>query len=91
MQKQKQCARLENWAVVPKGNIATYQTLQAGNMLVGKVFGHPTISEGKYIFTSPIVRLDSEANMVETRNTAYCLGEASAEYKVWIERVGAAA
>ncbi len=91
MRKQKPCAKLENWAVVPSGNIATYQELRTGNLLVGKVFGHPTIAEGKFIFTSPIVRLDLHASMVETRNTAYCLGEASSEYKTWSEHKGAAA
>ena len=90
MQKQKPCAKLEGWAVVPSGNIAAFQPLRAGNLLVGKVFGHPTIAEGQFIFTSPIVRMDSEANTVETRNTAYCLGEASSEYKIWSKQEAAA-
>lgn len=83
MQKQKPLAKLENWAVVPRGHVAGYQELRAGNLLLGKVFGHPGIEEGAFIFTSPIVSLDSKINVVETRNTAYRLGEASREYKNW--------
>jgi hypothetical protein len=90
MRKRKPCARLEDWAVVPSANIAAYQELRAGNLLVGKVFGHPTIAEGKFIFTSPIVRTDGIMT-VETMNTAYCLGQASREYQDWSERQGAAA
>jgi hypothetical protein len=91
MRKQKPSARLENWAVVPSGNIATYKELKAGNLLVGRVFGHPTFAEGAFIFSSPILSLDTGANIAETRNTAYLLGEASREYKVWSEQAGAAA
>ena len=91
MRKQKPCARLENWAVVPGIHLATYQELEAGNVLVGKVFGHPTIDEGTFIFSSPIVRCDSGRGVAETRNTAYSLGEASQEYKLWSDRRGAAA
>ncbi len=91
MRKQKPCAKLENWAVVRRANVATYQELRAGNLLVGKVFGHPRIAEGKFIFTSPIVSLDNKANTVQTRNTAYCLGEASLEYKAWGQRARTAA
>jgi hypothetical protein len=91
MQKPKPCAKLENWAVVPSGNIATYKQIGEGNLLVGKVFGHPTIAEGAFIFSSPILQFDSEANIAETRNTSYVLGEASSEYKAWSERSGAAA
>jgi hypothetical protein len=91
MRKQKPCAKLENWAVVPSGDIATYKKLGAGNLLVGRVFGHPTIAEGSFIFSSPIVSIDADASIAETRNTAYVLGNASREYKAWSERSGAAA
>ncbi len=91
MRTRKPCAKLEDWAVVPSATIAAYQELRAGNVLVGKVFGHPTIAEGKFIFTSPIVRADNRTMTVETRNTAYSLGQASRGYQVWSERQGAAA
>lgn len=86
MLKQKPCVRLENWAVVPSAHCASYQELRAGNLLVGKVFGHPRISEGAFIFTSPIVSLNANKKVVETRNTAYCLGEASSEYQDWTRK-----
>ena len=94
MRSEKPCARLENWAVVESVNVAGYQALRAGNLLVGKVYNHPRIGEGTFIFTSPIVRLDTKSKIVETRNTSYCLGQASSDYKIWTEeqkQTGAAA
>ena len=94
MRSQKPCARLENWAVVEGANVGSYQALQAGYLLVGKVFNHPTIGAGAFIFSSPIVRLDAKTGLVETRNTSYCLGQASREYEIWTEeqkQTGAAA
>jgi hypothetical protein len=85
MPKQKPSARLENWAVVESANIASYQALRAGSLLVGKVFSHPTIGEGAFIFTSPIVCFDEKTKVAETRNTSYQLGQASREYKIWTE------
>ena len=35
--------------------LASYQDLRPGNLLVGRVFGHPRIKEGAFIFSSPIV------------------------------------
>ncbi len=93
MRNQKSHARLENWAVVGSANVASYQALQAGNLLVGKVFSHPRIGEGRFIFSSPIERFDTETNVVETKNTTYRLGEASRDYKLWLreQTTGAAA
>jgi len=92
MPKQKPCAKLENWAVVESANIASYQALRAGSLLVGKVSSHPIIAEGKFIFSSPIVRFDEKTKVAETRNTSYRLGQASREYELWIEeQTGAAA
>ena len=94
MPKQKPCARLENWAVVESANIASYHALRAGSLLVGKVFSHPRIGEGTFIFTSPIVRFDEKTNVAKTRNPSYRLAQASREYKTWTEeheQTGAAA
>jgi hypothetical protein len=85
MPKQKPSARLENWAVVESANIASYHALRAGSLLVGKVFSHPTLAEGRFIFTSPILRFDEKTKVAETRNTSYCLGLASPDYKIWTE------
>jgi hypothetical protein len=87
---QKPLVKLENWAVV-RGLTMSYQELKPGSLLVGKVFGHPKIQEASFIFTSPIVSIDTNKRVVETKNTAYCLGEASDEYRTWEQTKGAAA
>jgi hypothetical protein len=92
MRTQKPSVKIENWAVVPGLNTAGYQSLRPGNLLVGKVFGHPRIEEGAFVFSSPIVSLDMNNQAVVTRNTVYRLGEASAGYKAWVgEQKNAAA
>lgn len=83
MQMQKPSVKLEDWAVIPSKNTANYQELRPGCLLVGRAFGHQRITKGMFIFSSPIVRVDQENKIVETRNTSYCLGEASLEYKAW--------
>jgi hypothetical protein len=83
MQTQKPLVKLEDWAVVPEPNSGSYQALRPGNLLVGRAFGHQRIEKGKFIFTSPIVRVDTQQKVVETRNTLYSLGEASHEYEAW--------
>jgi hypothetical protein len=83
MRTQNPSVKIENWAVVPGINTAGYQSLRPGNLLVGKVFGHPRIEEGAFVFSSPIVTLDMNNQSVATRNTVYRLGEASPDYKAW--------
>jgi hypothetical protein len=83
MQMQKPSVKLEDWAVVPSQKTANYQELRPGHLLVGRAFGHQRIAKGMLIFSSPIVRVDQENKIVETKNTSYCLGEASLEYKAW--------
>ena len=53
MRKQKPSAKLENWAVVPSGNIATYKELKAGNLLVGRVSGIRPSRRGRLFFLRP--------------------------------------
>jgi hypothetical protein len=94
MPTQKPCAKLENWAVVESVNLANFEALQAGSLLVGKVYGHPRIADGTFIFTSAIVRFDENTQTAETRNTSYRLGQMSQEYDAWSddrEHAGAAA
>jgi hypothetical protein len=79
----KPCVKLEDWAVVPTQHIVSYRELRPGNLLVGKVFGHPKIQEGMFILTSRIISCDKNNKFAETKNTAYRLGEASHEYKAW--------
>ncbi len=83
MQTQKPAVKLEDWAVVPGPSSGIYEALLPGNFLVGRAFGHQRIEKGKFIFTSPIVRVDRQQGIVETKNTCYSLGEASHEYKLW--------
>jgi hypothetical protein len=91
MRTQKPSVKLEDWAVVPSANTSSYRELQPGNLLVGRAFGHERIKSGMFIFTSPIVRIDTKNKTVETRNTCYSLGEASLEYKAWSREQGASA
>jgi hypothetical protein len=83
MSTQKPFVRLEGWAVVAGGNRGSYEILRPGNLLLGKAYGHQRIRTGMVIFTSPIVRVDLERNIAETRNTSYELGEANPEYVTW--------
>lgn len=93
MRTQKPSVKLEDWAVVPSMHSGSYQALRPGNLLVGRAFGHRRFEKGRFIFTSPIVRVDVQNKIVETRNTRYSLGEASREYKAWFgeQKKGAAA
>jgi hypothetical protein len=84
MRTQKPSVKLEDWAVVESANTASYQPLGPGNLLVGRAFGHQRIKTGMFIFTSPIVGIDAQNKLAETRNTCYCLGEPSREYQAWI-------
>jgi hypothetical protein len=83
MRMQKRAVKIDDWAVVPNPNTGIYRELCPGNLLVGRVFGHPRMSEGTFIFTSPVVSIDSDNRIVETRNTAYILGKVSFEYQTW--------
>jgi hypothetical protein len=83
MPTQKPCVILEDWAVVPSLKTGIYEELRPGNLLVGRAFGHQRIETGMFIFTSPIVYVDPANRVAETKNTSYCLGEPSHEYKVW--------
>ena len=83
---------IENWAVVDSVGSRSYQELRPGKHLTGTVFGHANLPDTNFIFTSPIIDIDSDQRVVQTRNTIYQLGEASDEYKTWDrERKGAAA
>jgi hypothetical protein len=83
---------LENWAVVDSVVSHSYQELRPGKHLTGTVLAPANLPDANFIFTSPIVGVDSDKGVVHTRNTIYQLGEANHEYKTWDrERRGAAA
>jgi hypothetical protein len=77
----KPMVAIENWAVVRRGAYAAYQPLKPGNVLTGRVFGHGRLPDAKSIFTSPIISIDLQERVVETRNTVYRLGSVSEDYK----------
>jgi hypothetical protein len=81
MQMSKPMVTIENWAVVKKGTYVAYEELEPGNVLTGQVFGHSSLPNAKSVFTSPIISIDNDNCVVETRNTLYLLGEPSADYK----------
>jgi hypothetical protein len=74
---------LENWAVVDSVVSRSYQELRPRKHLTGRVFGHTKLPDANFIFTSPIIGVDSDKGVVQTRRTIYQLGEASEEYKTW--------
>jgi hypothetical protein len=83
---------LENWAVVDSVVSHSYQELRLGKHLTGTILGPANLPDANFIFTSPIVGVDNDKGVVQTRNTIYQLGEASDEYKTWDrERKGGAA
>jgi hypothetical protein len=91
MNTPKPVVKIDDWAVVPNPNTGTFRELGPGNLLVGRVFGHPRIQEGAFIFTSPVIGVDQARQVVETRNTAYVLGKVNHEYHHWREEHGIAA
>ena len=80
---QKPLVTIENWVVVQSVISPSYEEMRPGNHLMGKVFGHTILPKGKFIYTSPILRVDFNSGLVETLNTVYKLGEASDGYKTW--------
>jgi hypothetical protein len=83
MSAEKPLVRLEGWAVVAGQNRGIYEALQPGNLLLGRAYGHQRIESGMFIFSSPIVRVDTERKIAETRNTSYQLGAANPDYETW--------
>jgi hypothetical protein len=79
----KTLVKIENWSVVEDLNSENYRGLQPGSHLMGYVFGHVNLPNAKFIYTSPIMRVDADEGLVETLNTVYQLGEANTEYKRW--------
>ena len=90
---QKTLVTIENWAVVQRAVTMSYEELQPGKRLMGKVIGHRTLSDADYIYTSPIVHVDMDEGRVETRNTVYKLGKPSEGYRNWehAQKIGAVA
>lgn len=65
---EKRRAVLKDWGLLDKGGDGLRLRL------VGQVFGHDSFDQGRYIETSPLLRLDIPAREAETLNTVYLLG-----------------
>jgi len=79
----KPLATIQSWAVVEGVVSQRFAPLQAGYRLRGYAFGSEHAPYGKLVHTSPIIRVDLNQGLVETRNTIYRLGEACEEYESW--------
>ena len=82
----KPIVTIENWAVVQRMiavSALSYEELQPGKHLMGKVVGHTNLADAECVYTSPIMRVDVNNGRVETRNTVYQLGKPSQDYKSW--------
>lgn len=62
----KPAARLEEWRII--------RVREGTRHLVGRVSGHPRLSDGARIVTSPLVALAADRSWAETINTLYRLG-----------------
>jgi hypothetical protein len=80
---QKPIVTIENWAVVQRAVALNYQELEPGRHLMGRVFGHTTLQDSDFVYTSSILRVDADEGIVETTNTVYQLGKPSDDYKSW--------
>ena len=88
MDETSSLVSIENWAVVENVFAQNYHELQPGKHLTGYVFGHANLPNAAFIYTSPIVRVDINKKLVETRNTTYQLGEINDQYETWVAGEG---
>jgi hypothetical protein len=87
----KALVTINHWAVVRSVSSRNFEELNTGTRLMGYVTGLAHIPSSMLVITSPVLRVDLNHGVVETINTVYRLGEASAEYKSWVNRRRAAA
>lgn len=71
--------KIENWSI---GNSQSV----IGQYLIGKVYGHEKIEDGRFVRTSYIKDIDIENSKIETRNTVYELGQMSEDFKEHLKR-----
>lgn len=55
--------RLENWFITDY------------DLIMGEIYGHPTIPDGETVRTSRVVYLDTDSGDAITKNTHYILGK----------------
>ena len=73
MSKQK--AKIEKWSVLSYGVDPYKAPEQAATVLAGFVSGHPKLSDGTQICTSPLQMISYRNKIALTTNTMYELGE----------------
>ena len=79
---EKLSARIDNWSVVDNLIFNGFRALEPGQRLTGHLMGHTDLPNG-IIYTSVIQNVDLTNGLVETGNTIYRLGRASADYERW--------
>ena len=84
----KQKAKIEKWSVVGY-NVDPYKAPeQAVSALVGLVKGHPRLTDGHQILTSPLTMISYRNRIAMTANTTYELGEPDPEFIQWLAMHG---
>jgi len=66
---KKDTVRMEGWLII-EDNLT-----HKGKILNGQAYGHDRFSDGRIIWTTPIVSVDYETSHVKTQNTEYILGK----------------
>jgi adenine C2-methylase RlmN of 23S rRNA A2503 and tRNA A37 len=80
--------RLENWAIVYRGDAYTPPEAQLPRV-DGTVYDHPTYPDGKGIVTSHIVEVDEDNQIVTTNSgTVYKLGTVEPKYAEFCKSIG---
>ena len=86
MSKQK--AKLEKWSVLGLNTDPYKAPEQALTVLAGFVSGHPKISDGTQICTSPLTMISYRNKMAVTVNTTYELGEPDPDFLKFLSQHG---
>jgi len=77
---------IEDWAVVQSITSHTFGELYPGNRLIEYAVRHPYFTKGMLVFTSPILSVDLDQGVGRNTQCRYRLGEASDEYKSWVNK-----
>lgn len=72
-------AFIENWSIGRADSIKEIY-------LIGTVYGHKKLSDGEFIRTSKIHKLDFDNKQVKTKNTLYNLGTMGQGFKDYLIR-----
>ena len=74
--------RLEDWAIVmPETETETARPEAVGRHLCGRVYGHPLLRDGSFIWTGVVTAEDRDKHTVRVGDEEYQLGQA---YPFWV-------